>query len=216
MWAIMFPMSRWYTSIFDGLLSTARCSLVHPPCSNPFQITVECFCVYFHNPLCLCFSQTDSNTIHMQISLFMLWWNIRQFLKPPKFLSSLMVTTLVRICDTFSRMAEAFLPIVPSSITPPTWSWSWCFWWWFWLWWWCWWQWSWLMMRPHGRRRQRGRHREAARQHCTPEDCKYCKYCTDCTTNFISWFHHLYKFYRYLFAHLLEATENAVTCKWKL
>ena len=43
-----------------------------------------------------------------------------------KFLPWLMVMmtrmTLVRICDTFSRMAEAFLPIVPSSITPPTWS----------------------------------------------------------------------------------------------
>ena len=48
-----------------------------------------------------------------------------------KFLPWLMVMmtrmTLVRICDTFSRMAEAFLPIVPSSITPPTWSSLWWF-----------------------------------------------------------------------------------------
>ena len=32
----------------------------------------------------------------------------------------MLMMTLVRICDTFSRMAEAFLPMVPSSITPPT------------------------------------------------------------------------------------------------
>ena len=41
----------------------------------------------------------------------------------------MMMMTLVRICDTFSRMAEAFLPIVPSSITPPTWSSLWWLWW---------------------------------------------------------------------------------------